>query len=844
MHSRRVAASAALIISAGSLVVLPAAAQAAASGNTLYVDNSTECSDSTTNSSVTPYCTIQAAASVVEPGQTVKIAPGGYTGQVTLTRSGTATEPIVFEGTGNSRSNAVAGDTTLGDPLTTTTGYGLELSGVSNVEVSNIWVLGGTSGAVYITGSSAVRLDTSTIEDGGPEDVEVAGGSTNVTVEDSRFFNGAYGVEVDAGVSGTTVTNDAFESPGTAVAVNGASDTAVSGNTVDGPVTAGISVSGGATATTIENDIVTATTAAGIGVDAASAPGTTADYNIVYAPNSTTPYAWAGAAYPTAAALTAASGQGSHDLNTNPKITLAAAALPEGSPAINSGDAFAPGEPATDYNGDPRALDPRDAVTGTGGGYYDRGAVQIVDPLAVKLTASVPWAAGSLTQTLTTTFTGSPWSSDVTYTYDFGDGSTEATTAAKVTHTYTTAGSYAPTVTAVDADHGTAASSLGDADFQLTGGNAYRPLTPTRVLDTRHGIGTTTARVPADGSVTFKVAGVAGVPATGAVAAVLNVTAVGPTANGVITAYPGGTTAPTASNLNFLKGENRPNLVTVELGANGTVSLRNSGSGTVDLVADVEGYYAPGTGAGWSAMETYRAAEVTLTVGRPIEIGVESPSYDSSDYAGDAAVAVNITATGGTANGYLSAYASGGTVPTSSDVNYSARENIANLAIVPTGSDGGIELVAGGKAGSTVKAIVDVEGVYSAYDGGAGFIPVKPTRLIDTRSGLGAAKAGPVGELEVNPIALKGMPANSAGMAANLTVVDPSANGLLIASADGTISNTSTLNYAEGQNVANMALFGWAPGMSGQDLRLALETSAPYDVTAGLVLDMFGYFVY
>ena len=849
MRKRYVAAGAALIISAGSLVALATTAQAATTASVLYVNNENEeslsepCSDATTDSSVAPYCTVQAAADAAQPGQTVQIWPGNYPGGVTITRSGTASEPIKFVGSpGDSRGGASSstvsiGGTGLGNPAA---GYGLEISGASDVEFSNIKVDSEAAGGVYVTGSSEVELDHDLIEAGKMGGVEIGGGSTAVTVaEDQVFGTGAVAVQVDAGVSGTTITNDIGYAAAEGVAIDGAADTTVTGDTFVG--VSGVNVSGGATAT-IENDIIdsTASTGTGIETDAASASGTSADYNIVDLTNSTQDYSWAGTPYASAAALDAATGQGAHDLNTNPKILTSGTFAPlEGSPAINSGDASAPGEPATDYAGNARALDPNDPVTGTGGGYYDRGAVQIVDPIKVGLGVSNGWAAGSVTETFTAALTGTPWSPDVTYSYDFGDGTIQSSSSTTIQHTYTKPGSYTAVVTAIDADHG---SATAQTELHLAGGNAYYPLTPARVLDTRHAIGTATARVPADGTISVTLAGVKGVPATGVAAVVLNVTVVDPSANGVITVYPDGTPLPTASNLNFLHGENRPNLVTVQVGADGKVALHNSSTGTADLVADVEGYYAPGAGDSYAGVQNYRSDEVTLTVGKVTEASVDSQSGYSWLYTGAAAVAINVTVTAGTAGGYVTAFPSGGSVPATSNVNYTAKESIANMAIVPLGSDDGIDLVAGGTAGATVKAIIDVEGFYTQVpdvaDDGDGFVPVQPTRLIDTRHGIGVTSVGPTDYLQTDPQTLKGMSAGSAGMAANITVVDPSGPGLLNAWDFNELTATSTLNFGKGQNVANMALFTWAPGSTDEDLYLG--TSGP---TAGMVVDMFGYFL-
>ena len=83
-------------------------------------------------------------------------------------------------------------------------------------------------------------------------------------------------------------------------------------------------------------------------------------------------------------------------------------------------------------------------------------------------------------------------------------------------------------------------------------------------------------------------------PATGVSAVVLNVTVTQPSAQGHITVYPDGTTLPTASNLNFSPGETVPNLVIAPVGSDGKVDLNNGSSGTVELIADVSGYFSGG----------------------------------------------------------------------------------------------------------------------------------------------------------------------------------------------------------------------------------------------------------
>ncbi|MEU3843447.1 hypothetical protein AB0E88_25825 [Streptomyces sp. NPDC028635] len=122
-------------------------------------------------------------------------------------------------------------------------------------------------------------------------------------------------------------------------------------------------------------------------------------------------------------------------------------------------------------------------------------------------------------------------------------------------------------------------------------GSLYQPLAPARAMDTRDGTGVRKGTVGPGGTVTLQVTGRGGVPATGVTAVVLNVTATGPTASTYISAYPSGTARTSASNLNPGPGDTVAGLVVVPV-IDGKVTFYNH-AGTVHLIADVEGFYAP-----------------------------------------------------------------------------------------------------------------------------------------------------------------------------------------------------------------------------------------------------------
>ncbi|MFD0329924.1 hypothetical protein ACFQZC_21240 [Streptacidiphilus monticola] len=87
--------------------------------------------------------------------------------------------------------------------------------------------------------------------------------------------------------------------------------------------------------------------------------------------------------------------------------------------------------------------------------------------------------------------------------------------------------------------------------------------------------------------------GIPGAPASGVTAVVLNLTSANPSAAGFLTGYSSQGARPSASSLNFAAHENRSNLVTVPVGADGRIRIY--AHVRTDVVADLVGYYAAGT---------------------------------------------------------------------------------------------------------------------------------------------------------------------------------------------------------------------------------------------------------
>jgi len=139
-------------------------------------------------------------------------------------------------------------------------------------------------------------------------------------------------------------------------------------------------------------------------------------------------------------------------------------------------------------------------------------------------------------------------------------------------------------------------------------------------------------------------------------AVVLNVTATGPTASSFVTVYPDGGTRPVTSDLNFTAGETIPNLVVVPVGADGKVDFYND-AGSVNLIADLSGYYTAG-GTPWGdATEIPGIAALTSDGGEVNSVSCPSAGNctaggqyaDSSGISAQAFVADEVNGTWGDA---------------------------------------------------------------------------------------------------------------------------------------------------------------------------------------------------
>jgi len=237
---------------------------------------------------------------------------------------------------------------------------------------------------------------------------------------------------------------------------------------------------------------------------------------------------------------------------------------------------------------------------------------------------------------------------------------------------------------------------------------SFKSLSPARLLDTRN-----SSAVAANTPVSFQVAGVNGIPASVA-AVVFNLTVTQPKSLGFVTAYASGAARPNASNLNFSKGQTVPNLVTVPVGANGKVTLFNSSPGTSQLIADVSGYYLPGTPTATGAFKAVGPTRI-LDTRNTFSVAADSPvsvqvAGARGVPAGALAAVFNLTVTSPKSFGFVTAFPSGSPRPNASNLNFSTGQTVPNLVSVPLGSDGKVTLF--NRSGGSAQLIADLAGYF------------------------------------------------------------------------------------------------------------------------------------
>ncbi|MHA3700598.1 hypothetical protein ACXR2U_00305 [Jatrophihabitans sp. YIM 134969] len=342
---------------------------------------------------------------------------------------------------------------------------------------------------------------------------------------------------------------------------------------------------------------------------------------------------------------------------------------------------------------------------------------------------------------------------------------------------------------------------------------AYTALTPTRLVDTR-----STAPIAPGGTLTLPVLGKGGVPGN-AGSVVLNVTAVKPTSSGYLTVWPDGT-KPVVSNVNFGAGQIVANLVTVKVGADGSVRIYNGSGGSTNVLVDVSGAFTVSTtptaaGAFAPLNPPKRLLDTRSSVAVPAKGTRKLQVTGSSVPAAAGAVALTVTAVTPSAGGYITLYP-GGTRPTTAAVNFTTGRTVATAAAVKLAGDGSVTIYNG--SGRPLQVLVDAAGWFRGSTGNlAGtFSFLSPARILDTRTGVGrGGRVGPVPASTAISQAVGGaggIPVKGvSAVVLTVTVTGGTGSGYLTVYPDQKTRGSSTLNFTAGQTVTNLVVVPVTP---------------------------------
>ena len=278
----------------------------------------------------------------------------------------------------------------------------------------------------------------------------------------------------------------------------------------------------------------------------------------------------------------------------------------------------------------------------------------------------------------------------------------------------------------------------------------------------------------------------------------------------------------------------------VKLGTDGKVSVFNGGSGPVDIIGDVMGFYAPGGATFLSTLPT-RFTDRQIVGGQPFVAVFQPPAFKGRVYR---AVAQNVTIDQPAGDGWVRAYPSLEPAAGSSNLNFLAGQTVANAVLVGTssqplnGEPGRAVAFSIAPSVTSARLIIDDRGIFIDPDGTdtGKFVPITPCRVADTRvTPAKRLSAGtPVtfaiaGACDLPPAA------NIDSVAINVTAVNPTATAFVRVWGGGDPQPAvSTLNVKAGQIVANHAIV-----YSGASGNINALVNAG---TTDLIIDVSGYY--
>jgi hypothetical protein len=172
------------------------------------------------------------------------------------------------------------------------------------------------------------------------------------------------------------------------------------------------------------------------------------------------------------------------------------------------------------------------------------------------------------------------------------------------------------------------------------------------------------------------------------------------------------------------------------------------------------------------------------------------------------AAIVTVTAVIPSRAGFITAYPCSEGRPDTSTVNFVAGQTVANTTIAALSSAGQLCVW----TDSDTDILVDITG-WLGPSGSSRLTPIGPTRVVDTRNGVGGVRLGAGAVLAVNFNGI--VPAGSTAVAVNATAVGAAGPAFLtVFPCAGSVPQTSTVNYVAGEARPNNVIVGLSGGQA------------------------------
>jgi hypothetical protein len=204
------------------------------------------------------------------------------------------------------------------------------------------------------------------------------------------------------------------------------------------------------------------------------------------------------------------------------------------------------------------------------------------------------------------------------------------------------------------------------------------------------------------------------------------------------------------------------------------------------------------------------------------------------------AVTGNLTVTQQSSLGFLFIGPVAMNNPTSSTLNFPLGDDRANAVTVALGAGGTLSVTyAAPTLGPTAHVIFDVTGYFVPEPSGARYMPLTPTRLLDSRYGTGLSGAFSSHVARTFQVTGSVVPVIATAVTGNLTVTQQTRNGFLyIGPVPMNNPTSSTLNFPLGDDRANAVTVALGAGGT-----LSVTYAAPIlGPTAQVIFDVTGYF--